>query len=41
MNVAAVKQVAPYVKFLVRASGEKRKHRAKVAAAAAQSSASL
>ena len=28
MNVAAVKQVAPYVKFLVRASNEKRKHRA-------------
>ena len=41
MNVAAVKQVAPYVKFLVRASGEKRKHRAKVAADAAHSSASL
>jgi MoaA/NifB/PqqE/SkfB family radical SAM enzyme len=28
MNVAAVKQVAPYVKFLVRASNEKRKYRA-------------
>jgi hypothetical protein len=42
MNVAAVKQVAPYVKFLVRASAEKRKHRSKVAAAAAaQSSAGL
>src|ERR671912_1688418 len=34
MNVAAVKQVAPYVKFLVRASAEKRRHRAKVAEAA-------
>lgn len=32
MNVAAVKQVVPYVKFLVRASNEKRKHRAEVAA---------
>jgi len=41
MNVAAVKQVAPYVKFLVRASAEKRKHRGKIAAAAAQSSAGL
>jgi hypothetical protein len=42
MNVAAVKQVAPYVKLLVRASAEKRKHRSKVAAAAAaQSSAGL
>jgi MoaA/NifB/PqqE/SkfB family radical SAM enzyme len=30
MNVAAVKQVAPYVKFLVRASAEKRKHRAQI-----------
>jgi sulfatase maturation enzyme AslB (radical SAM superfamily) len=28
MNVSAVKQVAPYVKFLIRASGEKRLHRA-------------
>jgi sulfatase maturation enzyme AslB (radical SAM superfamily) len=37
MNVAAVKQVAPYVKFLVRASAEKRKHRAKVAEPAAAS----
>jgi hypothetical protein len=35
MNVAAVKQVAPYVRFLVRASAEKRKHRAKAAATAA------
>ena len=37
MNVSAVKQVTPYVKFLVRASNEKRKHRAKVAEAAAES----
>jgi hypothetical protein len=34
MNVSAVKQVTPYVKFLVRASNEKRKHRASLAAAA-------
>jgi len=34
MNVSAVKQVTPYVKFLVRASNEKRKHRARVNAAA-------
>jgi len=27
MNVAAVKQVVPYVKFLVRATNEKRKAR--------------
>ena len=27
MNVAAIKQVVPYAKFLVRASNEKRKHR--------------
>jgi hypothetical protein len=27
MNVAAVKQVVPYVKFLVRATNEKRKGR--------------
>jgi sulfatase maturation enzyme AslB (radical SAM superfamily) len=26
MNVAAIKQVVPYVRFLVRASGEKRRH---------------
>ena len=37
MNVAAVKQVAPYVKFLVRASAEKRKHRARVAEAVSRS----
>jgi sulfatase maturation enzyme AslB (radical SAM superfamily) len=30
MNVSAVKQVVPYVKFLVRASGEKRKSRRSV-----------
>jgi hypothetical protein len=28
MNVAAVKQVVPYVKFLVRATNEKRRHAA-------------
>ena len=33
MNVAAIKQVVPYAKFLVRASREKRKHRELVAAA--------
>lgn len=32
MNVSAIKQVAPYAKFLVRAYGEKRRHRARAAA---------
>ena len=41
MNVAAVKQVAPYVKFLVRASAEKRRHRAKISEAAASGPARL
>ncbi len=35
MNVSAVKQVAPYVKFLVRASREKRKHPAELISAPA------
>jgi len=30
MNVAAIKQVVPYARFLVRAAGEKRRHRAAV-----------
>lgn len=34
MNVAAIKQVVPYAKFLIRASREKRKHRVLVPAAA-------
>jgi sulfatase maturation enzyme AslB (radical SAM superfamily) len=34
MNVAAIKQVLPYAKFLIRASREKRRHRALVPAAA-------
>jgi MoaA/NifB/PqqE/SkfB family radical SAM enzyme len=34
MNVAAIKQVVPYAKFLVRASREKRRHRDLVAAEA-------
>jgi hypothetical protein len=38
MNVSAVKQVTPYVKFLVRASNEKRKHRARVKVAEAAES---
>jgi MoaA/NifB/PqqE/SkfB family radical SAM enzyme len=33
MNVSAVKQVLPYVKFLVRAAGEKRRHQQTPAAA--------
>lgn len=33
MNVAAIKQVVPYAKFLARASREKRKYRRVVAAA--------
>lgn len=37
MNVAAIKQIVPYVRFLVRASREKRKFRELVPAAAAQS----
>ncbi len=35
MNVAAIKQVVPYAKFLVRAHGERRKHQSKAAALAA------
>jgi sulfatase maturation enzyme AslB (radical SAM superfamily) len=37
MNVAAIKQVAPYARFLVRAAVEKRRHQHKVAMAAAES----
>jgi hypothetical protein len=37
MNVAAVKQVVPYVKFLVRASREKRRSAAAILSAAAGS----
>ena len=32
MNVSAIKQVGPYVRFLVRASQEKRRHRARTVA---------
>ena len=32
MNVSAIKQIVPYAKFLVRASGEKRRHRRLIAA---------
>ena len=35
MNVAAIKQVVPYAKFLVRAHGERRKHQSRAAALAA------
>jgi hypothetical protein len=37
MNVSAVKQVVPYVKFLARAAGEKRKHTAAAALVSAPS----
>ena len=37
MNVSAIKQVGPYVRFLARASREKRRHRAPAAAGAASS----
>ncbi|MBA2302040.1 MAG: SPASM domain-containing protein [Acidobacteria bacterium] len=36
MNVAAIKQVMPYAKFLVRAHGERRRHQSKVAALATE-----
>jgi MoaA/NifB/PqqE/SkfB family radical SAM enzyme len=35
MNVAAIKQIVPYAKFLVRAHGERRRHQSKAAAALA------
>ena len=38
MNVAAIKQVVPYAKFLVRAHGERRKHHSKAAALASAGS---
>ncbi|MCY4075559.1 MAG: hypothetical protein OXH04_09055, partial [Acidobacteria bacterium] len=34
MNVSAIKQVGPYVRFLARAAREKRRHRAPAAAGA-------
>jgi sulfatase maturation enzyme AslB (radical SAM superfamily) len=39
MNVAAIKQVVPYAKFLVRAHGERRRHHNKAAAVAAETTA--
>ncbi len=39
MNVAAIKQVVPYAKFLVRAHGERRRHHNRAASLAAESEA--